>query len=133
MSVLSIVAFGAVFVAGAVVASIAHELTHALATYVAGGRVRQMSLLNKWVEYELPERSGPNSERFVLLAPQLAGVGIAVGLLSAFGTTLSIVTATLWFWWAVYAVWGSRQDYSLAAARSAATASETRSSPSQQT
>ena len=72
---------------------ILHELMHALATWLVGGKVREVNLLAGYVDYEV---STAARERIVLLAPALAGL-LLLPLLVWLLDGLSLLVA-LWGW-----------------------------------
>lgn len=113
MQLWAIVAFIPAMVAG----SIAHELTHAVAARLLGGKVVRISLLSLFVEYEMPADASTWRHRVVGLAPLIVGTLVAVSALVGGLIPSGDAFVVGGVAWAVFTLWGSLEDLSLAASR----------------
>jgi hypothetical protein len=107
--------FGAALLGGMVAAAVLHELTHAAAVRLVGGKVEGLSLRRLYVDWRVDDATRWQV-RAISLAPQCVGVSVAlaalvVGIPSG---RAGIVAAASW---AVYTLLGGRADFSLARAQ----------------
>lgn len=85
-----------------------HELMHALATWLVGGKIRKVNLVTGYVDYEV---STAARERIVLLAPALVGL-LLLPLLLWLLDGLSLLVA-LWGWMWLTLTGGAEGELSL--------------------
>lgn len=113
MSVESTLWFGAALLSAMYVGAYLHELTHVAAVWAVGGRVRSVSLLHFWVEWEVPDSTSMWQVRLIGLAPTLVGLLLFVPVTLA-ATQLSIRgILVLVLAYAIYAFNGGVEDYRL--------------------
>jgi len=74
---------------------ILHELMHALATWLVGGRVRDVDLVNGHVDYEVATAA---QERLVLLAPAVVGLLLLPLLVWLLDGASLLVALWGWLW-----------------------------------
>lgn len=90
---------------GPLVAALAHEITHAAAARLLGGRVVSVDLRQQHVDFAF-DTEAPVRRRVVLLAPALVGVASVPVLLSVWDGTVGPDTFVGALCWSIYALNG---------------------------
>lgn len=110
---IGLLAFAALFIVAGILASIAHELAHVLGVWAVGGRVEEVSFSQKYVVYAIDDDTG-GLEWVINLAPQSIGLIVAVYWLGINGSPEGWAGIIGAWSWAVFTLWGSREDFTLA-------------------